>query len=179
MVELDPAVTRLARLYFRYGELGHEPRLRVRHADARIHLRANQDRYDLVYLDVFDHLVSVPWTLVTVEALTSVKERLTEDGFLMVNVLSPPEGAGSAFLARFLSTLDHVFGAVRAYPVSPDLDPKATQNVLVMAARDLSVLPPWSGTRLVLPSDPRPLTDAHAPVEYLQARVFLEGLRWR
>ena len=187
VIELDPAATRLAAAYFAFGELGAEPRLSVRHGDARVLLGGDPGDgrsggaplQDLVYLDVFDNLVSVPWTLVTVEALALMRDRLAPEGLLVVNLLSPLEGEGSLFLRRFLTTLESVFGVVRAYPVAGDLDARATQNVLVLAARDAAALPVTSRGQVVLPRALPVLSDAHAPVEYLQARVFLEGIRWR
>lgn len=177
VIEIDPLVTELAEAHFAYG---WEPRpdIRVIHDDARLVLRQEGPSYDLVYLDVFDHLVTVPWTMVTREALADMAGRMTEDGIFMANVLSPLEGGGSTFLARLSATLHEVFEDVRLYRASPDVDLGATQNLVVVGARarvhrELA----WSEA----PIEPagRPLTDDWAPVEYLQARVFLGGLRWR
>jgi spermidine synthase len=186
VMELDPAVTRLAREYFAFGRSPHQDRIRVLHGDARRRLREAGPRYDLVILDVFDHLVTVPWTLVTVEALELTRSRMrsrgapgdVSGGVLAANVLSPTGGDGALFLARFLATLETVFSEVRAHPVDPDRDPGAVQNVLVLAGGPAS-LPPSSLPTLDLRSTGPPLTDGYAPVEALQARVFLEGLRWR
>jgi spermidine synthase len=179
VVELDPAATRLAREYFLYGRVRGSTSIRVVHADARRFLRETDRRYDLVYLDVFDNLVTVPWNVVTVEALEVVAARLSSTGFVMANVLSPTGGPGADFLRRLLATFERVFPAVRAYPVDPERAPRATGNVLLVAARSEDHLPSVTRPVLDVAGVGPPLTDAHAPVEYLQARVFLEGLRWR
>ncbi|MEM7413864.1 MAG: fused MFS/spermidine synthase [Gemmatimonadota bacterium] len=177
VVEIDPEVTRLAEEFFVYGREPFEG-IRVIHDDARVVLRESEVQYDLVYLDVFDHLVTVPWTMVTREALTDMSRRLSDEGVFMANVLSPLEGSGTAFLARLTATLTDVFDDVRLYRAAPELDLAATQNLIVVAR-------PGPGLRIVaweespVRPDGRPLTDAWAPVEYLQARVFLDGLRWR
>src|SRR5690606_23772178 len=47
VVEIDPAVTRLAWRYFAAGR-DPRPRIHVIHEDARVHLRSSEARYDLV-----------------------------------------------------------------------------------------------------------------------------------
>ncbi len=177
VVEIDPAVTALAREYFAYGR-GDHPTIQVVQDDARVFLHRPGRTYDLIVLDVFDHLLTVPWTVVTVEALRDAEAHLAPGGLLEVNVLSPLAGPGVAFLQRFRRTLDEVFPAVEAYVTDPELDPAAIQNVLVFAARNPSDLPGTVWPRAAPGPAGRPLTDAWAPVEYLQARIFLAGVRW-
>lgn len=178
VVEIDPAVTRLAEEYFAYGRRPR-PDIRVIHEDARVFLRESGERYDLVYLDVFDHLVTVPWTMVTREALADMAGRLAPGGIFMANVLSPLDGEGTAFLRHFRATLESVFEDVHLVVADPSLDPGATQNVLVVAALQPGVLPDLGRVEAGVSADARSFTDSWAPVEYLQAKVFLGGLRWR
>ncbi len=184
VVEIDPVVTELARRYFAYGQAAY-PQIRVVHDDARVFLRGTEAWYDLVYLDVFDHLLTVPWTMVTVEAFASMAEHLGPGGLFMANVLSPLEGPGTAFLARLRATLDEVFGEVRFYRADPEVEPRVAQNVIVVAQPQ-----PGGGVISGLPARPDfpevevmaagpPLRDDFAPVEALQARVFLAGLGWK
>ena len=74
---------------------------------------------DVIVLDVFDHLLTVPWTLVTVEALAAMRALLTPDGFLVLNVLTPLDGRGVGFLQRFLATVEAVFPAARGLSSHP------------------------------------------------------------
>ena len=180
VVEIDPAVTELAGEYFAFGER-ERPGIRVHHDDARVFLRSGDERYDLVYLDVFDHLLTVPWTMVTEEALSEMRARTSADGVFMANVLSPLEGDGTAFLTRFRTTLEAVFPASRIYMTDPTTDPGATQNLIVVGAESESAFAQLDESWSVapVPASGGPLTDAWAPVEFLQARVFMEGLRWR
>jgi spermidine synthase len=179
VVEIDPVVTELAARYFAYGQ-GDYPQIRVVHEDARVFLRRATETYDLLYLDVFDHLLTVPWTLVTEDALRDMAARLAPDGLFMANVLSPLAGPGVGFLEHFRATLEEAFGEVRIYLTDVELDPLVTQNLIVVA----SLLPggtptaAWADEAEVASAD-RILTDDWAPVEYLQAKVFLRGLGWR
>lgn len=178
VVEIDPSVTRLAETYFEYGER-ERPDIHVVHDDARLFLRRSRTEYDLVYLDVFDHLLTVPWTMVTEEALSDVADRLAPGGIFMANILSPLSGGSTAFLERFRATLESVFEDARVYVADPALDRGATQNLIVVAAKDPGAIPAYERAEAEVPAEGRPLTDMWAPVEYLQAKVFLEGLRWR
>lgn len=177
VIEIDPAVTELASTYFAYGKISEG--IRVVHEDARVFLRRSEGGYGLVYLDVFDHLLTVPWTMVTSEALQAMSAELSSDGVFMANVLSPLEGPGTEFLSRFRATLDEAFVDVRLYLTDEALDPGATQNLIVVASNDPAVLPELDWGQTTIKSGGRPLTDAWAPVEYLQAKVFAQGLRWR
>jgi len=178
VVEIDPAVTRLAERYFAYGERPY-PSIRVHHEDGRVWLRRSGDAYDLVYLDVFDHLLTVPWTMVTREALSDAAARLEPGGVLMANILSPLAGPGVGFLERFRATLEDVFEVERVYLTEPYRDPMVTQNLIVIASNDPAAMPTVALRETGVAAAGRPLTDAWAPVEYLQAKVFLRGLGWR
>jgi predicted membrane-bound spermidine synthase len=177
VVEIDPVVTRLAVEHFAYGDAAY-PGIRVFHRAGRVFLRESSDEYDVVYLDVFDHLLTVPWTMVTVEALRDIASRLAPDGVFAANVLSPLAGPGTAFLERFQATLGSVFGEVRVYLTDAGADPSVTQNLIVLAAMDPTALPEITRARSPVGAAGRPLTDAWAPVEYLQAKVFVQGLAW-
>lgn len=177
VVEIDPAVTEMAIEHFTYGTASY-PRIRVVHDDARVYLRGSESTYDIVYLDVFDHLVTVPWTMVTREALADMAARLAPDGLFVANVLSPLDGPGVGFLERFRATLDDVFAETRVYLARPEADPGVTQNLVVIAAKRADALPLVDWPEASVGASGRPLTDAWAPVEYLQAKVFLRGLGW-
>jgi spermidine synthase len=178
VVEIDPAVTRLAAEYFEYGRAERDG-IEVIHEDVRVFLRGARRSYDIVYLDVFDHLLTVPWTMVTTEALSDMAARLAPNGLFVANVLSPQAGPGTGFLERFRATLEVVFPESRVYVTDSETAPGATQNLIVMAAMDPSALPETDWPETTVRAGGRPLTDMWAPVEYLQAKVLVAGLRWR
>jgi spermidine synthase len=178
VVEIDPAVTELAERYFAY-ERAQYPNIHVHHEDGRVWLRRASGTHDVVYLDVFDHLLTVPWTMVTEEALRDMAARLAPDGIFVANILSPLAGPGVGFLERFRATLQEVFAVERVYRTDPGIAPIVTQNLVVMASNDPGALPRASLREIDVLAAGRPLTDAWAPVEYLQAKVFLRGLGWR
>ena len=75
VVEIDPAVVRVARQYFDFSE---GERMRVHVLDGRVYVKQalrEARRYDLVMLDAFDHEY-IPEHLLTREFLTEVKTLL-------------------------------------------------------------------------------------------------------
>ena len=87
VVEIDPAVTRVARKFFNFVET---PKLSVTELDGRVFvkraLRTGQ-KYDVVLLDAFDHEY-IPEHLLTKEFLTEVKGILGPRGVIVANTFS-------------------------------------------------------------------------------------------
>lgn len=179
VIEVDPRATELALRHFAAGRDEAADRIEVVHGGGRYLLERSDGEYDLVYIDAFDHLVTVPWTLVTEEALTVVAGRLAPEGSVAMNVLTPLAGRGTLFAERLLFTVSRVFPEVRAWRVTPERDPGAVQNVLIAMASEPGILPrSFDRPAIPLAAAGPALRDAHAPVEWLQARVFLGGLNW-
>lgn len=87
VVEIDPAVVRVARQYF-----GFRPgdRIRVHETDGRVFVKRalrEQQRYDLIMLDAFDHEY-IPEHLLTQEFLREVKSLLNPQGVVAANTFS-------------------------------------------------------------------------------------------
>ena len=83
-VDLDPQVIAVARKYF---GLANEPRVTLVAADARWFLSRSRARYDMIAIDLYvtGH---IPFFAATREFFAMVRDRLTERGVLMVNILS-------------------------------------------------------------------------------------------
>lgn len=87
VVEIDPAVVKVARTYF---DLGDKSQLNVIEADGRVQVKRalrEQQRYDLIMLDAFDHEY-IPEHLLTQEFLKEVKSLLAPGGVLAANTFS-------------------------------------------------------------------------------------------
>src|SRR5690606_18894027 len=86
-VEIDPAVTRVARQYFGFKE---DPKMKVFEVDGRVYAkRAIREgrKYDAILLDAFDHEY-IPEHLLTREFLEEVKSLLAPGGVLVGNTFS-------------------------------------------------------------------------------------------
>jgi spermidine synthase len=87
VVELDPAVTRVARKYFGFVD---GPLMPVTEVDGRVYVkRAGREgkQYDVILLDAFDHEY-IPEHLLTREFLAEVKALLAPRGVLVANTFS-------------------------------------------------------------------------------------------
>ncbi len=98
-VELDPKVIDVANKYFGLAE---EPRVRQVAADARWYLTQTDERYDMIAVDLYvtGH---VPFFTTTEEFFRLVHDRLTENGLLMMNILSVQPGDN--LVAPFVRTV--------------------------------------------------------------------------
>jgi spermidine synthase len=87
VVEIDPAVTRVAKKFFGFRD---DPKLKVIELDGRVYVkRALRDgtKYDVVMLDAFDHEY-IPEHLLTQDFLKEVSALLSAQGVLVGNTFS-------------------------------------------------------------------------------------------
>ena len=104
VVEIDPAVVRVAQQFFDFNP---SQRVRVFEEDGRVFVKRagkSGQRYDLVMLDAFDHEY-IPEHLLTREFLLEVKTLLTADGVLVANTFS-----SSRLYPHESTTYESVFG---------------------------------------------------------------------
>jgi len=180
VAEIDPDVVSVAKRYFGVEE---SPNLTIHTMDGRRYLRETNETYDLIVLDAYKK-DKVPFQLTTVEFMELAKDRLSDDGVLLTNLISAPEGPASKFYRAEYKTLDRVFEQVYTFPTAPG---NVVQNVEVVATKDDTRL---TETQLLDRNDQRDigidlsteirryrappktedvplLTDDHAPVDTL------------
>jgi spermidine synthase len=107
-VDLDPAVLDVARNYF---DLKDQPRIRLVAEDARWFLARTTERYDVIAVDLYV-TGTIPFFTATTEFFTLARERLADNGMLLINVLS--RRRGEEHIAPFVRTLEAVFPTVYA-----------------------------------------------------------------
>jgi spermidine synthase len=154
-VEIDPELTEIGRRWFDL------PRsIRVHHEDARPFLRRHDgERWDAILLDCYRQPY-IPFYLVTREFFELVRDRLTPNGVVVINV-GHPEG-NDALEKAMTATLREVFPHVRRDPAMPT-------NTILVGGRSLAggrLQPPLAGGEVY--------TDDRAPVEWLIDRSLVE-----
>ncbi len=173
VVEIDPALQPLAQRFFRHRP---DPRLRVINEDGRLFLNRRPGPYDVVFLDAYRADDSMPPQLATVEALQRVREALVPQGVVLANLLGTPQGRGGALLRRQVASFRRVFPSVFVFQVDPDRRATGPQNLTLVALKDDRAFVALPGEVARSEQDLRailvgrgdePLTDDHAPVEYL------------
>ena len=126
-VEIDQKFSDLARKYF---ELPEE--VEVTTYDGRAYLQVDQKKYDVIMVDAYQD-ITIPFQMSSAEFFTMVKEHLTEDGVMVVNMNMHTDEEGN--INQYLSdTIASVFDAV--YTV----DVPGTTNRELFASMDAGVM---------------------------------------
>lgn len=130
VVELDPAMTATARRWF---ALQDDPRLTVRHEDARAFLNRQKEQYDLVFVDVFNSHYAVPFQMGTREAAAALRRAVAPGGVLLMNVISAVEGEDGRLFQSIYNALRSAFAHVRVYCVGGTARPRDVGNLMLAA----------------------------------------------
>ncbi len=104
-VEIDEKITNLAETYFNLPE-----DVEVVTYDGRAYLQAIDKKYDVIMVDAYQD-ITIPFQMSSLEFFTLVKEHLTENGVMVVNMNmhSEKEGNINQYLA---DTIANVFDCV-------------------------------------------------------------------
>lgn len=180
VVEIDPALTRLAQEYFNLKE---DPRLHIYHADGRVYLNRTQKKYDVIFGDAFSSHYSLPYQLTTREAVRKEYDILNDGGAAIINIISAIDGPSGQFLRAEYATYKNIFPQVYLFPVAKHASGQAVQNIMLIALK--SKEPPifessdlelngylahlWTKEIVV---DKPILTDDYAPVDYYISRAL-------
>lgn len=171
-VEIDPAMTELAKKWFGFSEGAVRPV----HIDGRTFLRNTKESYDIIIADAFGVHITVPFELLTQEAFTEMHAALSERGVAAFNIIGSLTGPGDTYVASIVRTIESVFPNVTIYQIG-DQNPSNIQNLLILASKGAPL--PTERTRVFPHSDvlvPTAipdgvshtiLTDEYAPVEAL------------
>lgn len=133
VVELDPAVTRMA---YRFFGVRQEHGIVSMHGDARaVASTLPRGAWDRVVVDVYGGGEQVPHHLVTMEAMALVRSLLKPDGIALLNVIGVARGEGECRFWSVVRTAAVSFPAVRLY-VHVGRDFPDRQNFLLAASLD-------------------------------------------
>jgi len=158
----------------RYLDMNN-PRMRLRHEDARPFLRRSDTRYDVISVDAYRQPY-IPFYLITREFFELCRDRLASGGIFVMNV-GHPEGQDE--LERVMSaTVGEAFPYVARDPIEPTNTLVAASERPISAERlrrAVPALPPGlrstargSARRLAGPLPGGEVyTDDRAPVEWL------------
>lgn len=132
VVDIDPTVVAMAEKHFN---------LRLKRPvvieDARYFLAQAGPRYDIIIMDAFSG-DSTPSHLLTREALERVRERLTPDGILAINVIGDARAA-PLLAPAIVGTLQTQFREIAAFPLFDLADRKSRGGNLVLIAANRPV----------------------------------------
>jgi spermidine synthase len=83
---------------------------------ARVFLKKDNAKYDVVVLDAYSHILSIPAQLVTYEYFKDVKDRLKEKGTMVANIIAKHNFSDS-WSIKVDNTIRSVFGSVNRLPL--------------------------------------------------------------
>ncbi len=182
-VEIDEKITELAREYFHLPE-----DIKVTSYDGRAYLQALDDsrKYDVIMVDAYQD-ITIPFQMSSAEFFTMVKEHLTDDGVMTVNMNMRGTNEGS--INQYLSdTISKVFDTVYTVDVkgstNRELFASASPDILEVMRDNTALAPDAELAELIdrvadglLEYEPGGylLTDDKAPVELLGMQV-IDGL---
>jgi len=178
-VEIDPQIVRVGREYFDMTE----PNLNAIVADGRVFLAHTDRRYDVVGIDAY-RLPYIPWHLTTVEFFRQVRDHLTGEGVVAINVGHTDTDWRLA--EAMVATLGQVFPSVHVINVRDTFNAVVVATVQPTEATNLAANLPGLTHPLLVDAAGRALADLHAlapgelvftddkaPVEYLTNLVVL------
>lgn len=191
-VELDPSVLEVARKFFFVTET---PTHKVHISDGRIFLRRTQKKYDAIILDAYKsgrYGSYIPYHLVTKEFFEIARDRLTDNGVVVYNVIGTLQGWRADILGSVYKTLKAVFPQVYLFPATdswnivivasrnplPVTQPHAVQRAEELVAERRVTMPTFKARAAAFLSKVPPtslraqvLTDDYAPIDGLLARA--------
>lgn len=129
VAELEPSLFPLAQQYF---DLKDVSRIRNYVVDARVFVQQSDQTFDYIFMDTFNSGLYIPAHLTTQEFFFSLRERLSDDGLLMINFIGARDLPGTTLTDSFAATLSSVFPNMRAYTMQPDVK-GAMQNIIFIA----------------------------------------------
>jgi spermidine synthase len=128
-VEIDAAVVRIAKEYFRFKE---SERQRVHVMDGRVYLRRTETKYDTIIMDAYvknRYGSFIPYQLATKEFFEIARDHLTTNGVIAYNVIGTMHGWQADILGSVYKTMKSVFPNVYLFPA------KETLNVVMIGTR--------------------------------------------
>ena len=182
-VEIDEKITALAREYF---ELPAD--VPVTTYDGRAYLNAVDGKYDVIMVDAYQD-ITIPFQMSSVEFFTLVKEHLTEDGVMVVNMNMRGSNEGS-INEHLADTIGSVFGEVYTVDVKGSTNrelfasdnPQMLENLSAhrekIVEEDLAaMMETVEGQLTAYEAGDHIMTDDKAPVELLGMQVIDELIR--
>lgn len=134
ILEIDPALTQIG--ISEFGFRPDEKKVPI-HEDGRIFLNQNKKKYNAIFGDAYQSLFSIPFHLVSEEAMKMIAESLTNDGVFIINMLNPVAGPNRDLLHSMVKTCRGTFPVVRAFRPRPELPDTRVQNIMLLCMKNI------------------------------------------
>lgn len=105
-VDIDPELKNVSEKHFLQKPL--EKNKQFIASSARAFLKREKSTYDIIFIDVFTNVISIPFETTTKEFLEDAKARLNKGGIVLANIISSPNFSDK-FTVRYYNTFRSVF----------------------------------------------------------------------
>ena len=136
-VEIDPQIIEVGQQYFDMTQ----PNLDTHATDGRYFLNQTHDRYDVVAVDAY-RLPYIPWHRTTVEFFQEVRDHLTDEGVIGINVGHTPDDwrlvealaatMRQVYPSVHIIAVPNTFNAILIATVQPTSPENLTENLALM-----------------------------------------------
>jgi spermidine synthase len=187
VAEIEPSLYELAQQYFKFVKTD---RLNNYVEDGRRFLHDSNKKYDMIFSDVYYSLISVPTHFTTQEFFQISKDKLSEDGIFVANIIGDLSPQASSLIMSEIKTFQSVFP--NSYFFAVDGPDKTTvQNIIFVGynsekkidfndykiTRERDLIIQSLGKKIINLdkfdfSKYSLLTDDYAPVEYLTTQII-------
>lgn len=130
VVELEPKLYEISKKYF---ELPETDKIKNYIQDARVYMSRTKKKYDLIFVDAFNSGHYIPNHLITTEFMTLLKERLSPEGVLMINLISTRIPFKRSLTGSFSKTLLKTFPNTKLYVIDAETPPESLQNLMFIS----------------------------------------------
>ena len=134
-VEIDAEVVKTAKKYFK---LPQDKRFQTFVQDGRDFIENNKRKYHLLILDAF-FARSLPFPLFTRQFFTQVKNSITEDGILTLNVNGAFTGRKSKLFHSLYKTIKESFSYISLF-AAKSKRPEELQNIIIYAFQEKNLV---------------------------------------
>lgn len=177
-VEIDEKITNLAGEYFQLPE-----NVKVTTYDGRAYLQAIDKKYDVIMVDAYQD-ITIPFQMSSIEFFTMVKEHLTDNGVMVVNMnmQSEEEGNINDYLADTIANVfEHVYTAKVSGSTNQELFATRNKDAIGVFEKELmnleetelfEMMNTVSSNLVAYNKGNYLLTDDKAPVEVLGMSVI-------
>ncbi len=132
-VDIDFSLKDISEKYLLPEKLGQNKKFNAQ--DARAFLSSNKEKYDLIFLDVFSNIQSIPSYLLTLEFFKQVDSHLENNGVMIFNCITNP-AFSNRYSVKLDNTLREVFPNINRQIIGEfngwDENPDEDKNIIYM-----------------------------------------------
>jgi len=128
VAEIDPLIFELGKQYF---NVPHNPKLNNFAQDGRRFLHDTNKKYDLIFSDAYASFSSIPEHLTTQEFFKMAKEKLSDNGVFIANVVGSLPQKPASFALSEIKTFKSVFNNSYFFAVNSKDSPKLQNLIFV------------------------------------------------